>query len=96
MCGPDMATPLQLSLLQVREPVRYAYAKQAITMIDKLGDGVWRSLADMEQEMGYQYAQTAISARVRDLRRGVPGFEMWAAERKDENGRHFYRIRRRA
>ena len=74
---------------------RYAYAKQAMAMIDALGDGAWRSLEQMQRELGYRYAQTAVSARIRDLRRGVPGFDLWTAERKVEGGRNFYRIVRR-
>ena len=90
-----MNTPQQLSLLNAPASPRYSYAKQALTMIDKLGDGVWRSLAEMEREMGFKYAQTAISARIRDLRRGVPGLEQWTAERDVVDGRNFYRVRRR-
>lgn len=90
-----MSAPQQLSFTDAPATPRYSYAKQALAMVSKLGDGVWRSLAEMEREMGFKYAQTAISARIRDLRRGVPGFELWTAERDSVDGRNFYRIRRR-
>ena len=86
---------IQLSFPDAPAPVRYPWAKQARDMVSKLGDSVWRSLAEMEREMGFKYAQTAISARIRDLRRSVPGLELWTAERDAVDGKNFYRIRRR-
>jgi len=89
--------PLQQLQLIAMEPKPYAYRAQMETLIKACADGQWRSLAEFERALGYRYSQTGLSARVRDLRRGIAQFSEWTSEHvKDEQNHHFYRIVRRA
>ena len=93
VCVPyPLSVSAQLQLLPL-EPKSYAYRAQMEALIKACGDGQWRSLAQIEIDLAFHYSQTGISARLRDLRRGVPGFERWTSERKTESERrNFYRI----
>jgi hypothetical protein len=83
---------LQLSLLQDQVPRSYGYEKQMMALIDAVGDGVFRSLAEIESALGYRYSQTGISARLRDLRKNIPGFERWRMEHRREGRLNWYRV----
>lgn len=85
----------QLTLCQTLEqtPRRQRdYTKQCQEIADAIGDGVWRSLQQMESALGYRRTQTSISARFRNLRAGhLPG---WTAESKHAKDGWWYRIMR--
>lgn len=85
----------QLLLLQVPDKPRYPYAAQMDALIKACGDGVPRSLAQIERTLSFKYSQTGISARLRDLRRGIEQFDAWTSQHTKADGRHFYSIRRR-
>jgi hypothetical protein len=79
---------------------RYAYAKQMQALVEAVGDGKERSLREIETALGFRYGQSGISARTRDLHRGVPGFESWDSRHRQEKGldgrtRHYYSVFRR-
>lgn len=84
---------MQLALYQTPEsPKRHDYRKQLIAITEAIGDNAFRSLADIEKSLNYRYSQTSISARIRELHRGLlPG---WTSEHIKEFGRHFYRVRK--
>lgn len=87
-----MSVQLTLRTVPAIERPRYGYEHQALALIAAVGDGIWRSLAQIESELNFRYSQTGISARIRDIRKGL--VFGWSAERKVEEGRNFYRVKR--
>jgi len=89
-------TQLTFADIPVPKPKRYEFEKQARAICEAVGDGEYRSLAQIETALNYRYGQSGISARIRELHRGLlPG---WDSQHKTEraNGaftvHHFYRI----
>jgi len=91
-------TATQLMLPTIRAPKKtHDYSAMLIALVDAVGDGELRTLAQIESRMDFRYAQTSISARIRELHRGLlPG---WSSEhvvsKLPEGPRHWYRVFRR-
>jgi len=71
---------VQLALPTMKPPKPpHDYSSMLRAVVEAVGDGQLRTLAQIEARMDFRYAQTSISARLRELRRGLlPG---WTSER---------------
>ena len=89
---------MQLALASMRPPKpTHDYSAMLRAIVEAVGDGELRTLAQIEARMDFRYAQTSISARLRELRRNyLPG---WSSEhvvsKLPDGPRNWYRVFRR-
>ena len=89
---------VQLALPSMKAPKQpHDYSAQLRAIVGAIGDGELRTLAQIEAALDFRYAQTSISARIRELRRGyLPG---WSSEhvisKLPDGPRNWYRVFRR-
>lgn len=89
---------VQLALPSMKPPKQpHDYSAMLRAIVEAVGDGELRTLAQIEAAMDFRYAQTSISARLRELHRGyLPGWDREHVVSKLPNGpRHWYRVFRR-
>lgn len=91
-----MSVQLALPTMKPPKPT-HDYSAQLRAIAEAVGDGELRTLAQIEARMDFRYAQTSISARLRELRRGLlPGWSSEHVVSKLPNGpRNWYRVFRR-
>jgi hypothetical protein len=90
-----VSSAIQTELFAEVPRAPYAYHVQMSALVAAVGDGQPRSLYQIEMALGFKYSQTGLSARIRDLRRGVPGFDSWSSRRVVRGNKNFYEIFRR-
>ena len=89
---------VQLTFADIPVPKQpHDYSTMLKTVVEAVGDGQLRTLAQIEAAMDFRYAQTSISARIRELRRGLlPGWSSEHVVSKLPTGpRNWYRVFRR-
>lgn len=82
----------QLAMFQGAPRRSHNYEHQLLAIVAAVGDGVPRSLAEIERAVQFKYSQTSVSARIRELRRGF--LHGWTSEHTKREGRHYYAVRR--